>query len=405
MSRAHDKLPEYPDAQGTIHDFEHTYHHYRMRIRHYFALKVNEAAAEDLTQQVFLKAMENLHRFRGKSSLFTWIFRIAQNVMKNEYRSNSRKSETTYDFMEYETQSISVDFARYIDIRIDISVAMQQLSELDQQIISLRFFADCTLNEVSKIVGMRESAVKNRLYRALEKLRVNLKEWGALAMKSIQDLVTIESKNITEDQHSQVHRDILNELKNNVEQLAAKYNHKPSKITIEIYPDLPAFHQAVGEDDAPSWFMGTYSNNTLQIVSPLSPGPEHTYHSILRSTLHLYAMWLVNDINPNAPKWLCQGIGGYEAQQMTPDFIRNTTADAIKSGSVPTLQELNDDSWQFGEQGFQFAYLLTAYILEQYGLESLNKLIRRPDDFTGIFQCTETEFHARWVKALSNKYS
>ncbi|WP_340395330.1 sigma factor-like helix-turn-helix DNA-binding protein [Paenibacillus sp. FSL E2-0177] len=42
--------------------------------------------------------------------------------------------------------------------------------------ISLRFFVDCTLLEISKIVGMRESAVKKRLYRALEKLRSELKE-------------------------------------------------------------------------------------------------------------------------------------------------------------------------------------------------------------------------------------
>ncbi|WP_076124823.1 RNA polymerase sigma factor [Paenibacillus odorifer] len=42
--------------------------------------------------------------------------------------------------------------------------------------ISLRFFVDCTLSEISKIVGMRESAVKKRLYRALEKLRSELKE-------------------------------------------------------------------------------------------------------------------------------------------------------------------------------------------------------------------------------------
>ncbi|MEK4187112.1 MULTISPECIES: RNA polymerase sigma factor [Paenibacillus] len=42
--------------------------------------------------------------------------------------------------------------------------------------ISLRFFIDCTLLEISEIVGMRESAVKNRLYRALEKLRSELKE-------------------------------------------------------------------------------------------------------------------------------------------------------------------------------------------------------------------------------------
>lgn len=173
MSRAHDKLPGYPDNQGTKQTFEDTYDEYRPRIRHYLALKLNPTAADDLTQQVFLKAMENLDKFNGTSSLFTWIFKIAQNTVKNEYRSLARKNEKPYDFTRFESQSISLDFAGYVDIRIDIGAALKKLSERDQQIISLRFFVDCTLQEISQIVGMRESAVKNRLYRSLAKLKKN----------------------------------------------------------------------------------------------------------------------------------------------------------------------------------------------------------------------------------------
>ena len=82
MSRAHDNLPVYPDNQGTKRTFEEVYDEYRLRIRQYFALKVNPMAADDLTQQVFLRAMENLDKFNGNSSLFTWIFKIAQNTVK-----------------------------------------------------------------------------------------------------------------------------------------------------------------------------------------------------------------------------------------------------------------------------------------------------------------------------------
>lgn len=62
--------------------------------------------ADDLAQQVFLKAAENLHTFKGGSSLFTWVFKIAQNTVKNEYRRLSRQQETPYDFSNYESQSI-----------------------------------------------------------------------------------------------------------------------------------------------------------------------------------------------------------------------------------------------------------------------------------------------------------
>ncbi|MGG4341735.1 RNA polymerase sigma factor [Paenibacillus lautus] len=403
MSRAQDNLPVYPDNQGTKRTFEEVYDEYRLRIRHYLALKVNPMAADDLTQQVFLRAMENLDKFNGNSSLFTWIFKIAQNTVKNEYRSISRKHEMPYDFTSYESQSISLDFARYVDIRIDISAALKQLSELDQQIISLRFFVDCTLSEISRIVGMHESAVKNRLYRSLEKLKKELKEWGDITIMSILDLISFESKSDASHHQSNVHQDLFQELKNDVERIAARYNHQPShKIVIEIYPDLPTFHQAVGESDAPDWFMGTFDNNTLKIVSPLNPGPEHTYQSILRSTLHLYTMWLISDINPLAPKWIRQGIGGYEAQQMSEDFIRNTTSEAISNRAIPCFEDLNDDSWDFGKTGFQFSYLIVEFIIKKYGLDPLNQLIRKPHDYQDIFQLSEEKLHEQWAKALQD---
>ncbi|WP_342410595.1 sigma factor [Paenibacillus sp. FSL R10-2778] len=86
MSGAHDKSTGYPDEQGDKQSFEITYNQYRERIHKYLSLKVNSGSAEDLTQQVFLKALEKIHTFKGNSSLFTWIFKIAQNIVKNEYR-------------------------------------------------------------------------------------------------------------------------------------------------------------------------------------------------------------------------------------------------------------------------------------------------------------------------------
>ncbi|WP_139996530.1 RNA polymerase sigma factor [Paenibacillus paridis] len=408
MSGAHDKLPVYPDKQGQIKNFEITYNQYRHRICKYLSLKVNPLAAEDLTQQVFLKAIENIHSFKENASVFTWIFKIAQNIAKNEYRSASRKKELAYDYTSYESQSVSLDFAKYVEIRIDISAALKKLNELDQQIIALRFFVDCTLSDISKIVGMRESAVKNRLYRALEKLRSELKEWGDIAIMSILDRISIVNKsdaNDTNERLQKVQQDLFNELKQHVEKISLKYNHQPSKkIIIEIYRDLPTFHQAVGEQNAPNWFMGTFEDNILKIVSPLNPGPEHTYQSILTSTIHLFTMWLITDINPLAPKWIRQGIGGYESRGMSEEFIKHSTLDIIDQLVIPSFHELNNDTWDFETmKGFQFSYLIVEFVIEKFGLGALNQVIRNPTSFKGIFQCSEQELHAQWVDYIKNK--
>ncbi|GGG60764.1 RNA polymerase sigma factor [Paenibacillus radicis (ex Gao et al. 2016)] len=410
MSGAYDNRPVYPDEQSTIEKFEQCYEQYRSRIRSYISLKTNAAAADDLTQQVFLKAIENLHSFKENASFFTWIFKIAENTVKNEYRSLARKKEMPYDFTSYESQSVSLDFAKYVEIRIDIGSALNKLKELDQQIISLRFFLDCTLSEIANIVGMRESAVKNRLYRSLEKLRTELKEWGDIAVMSILDMISIVNKNEaagSKDPFEKVHQDLFRTLKENVERIASKYKHRPScKTIIEIYPDLPTFHQAVGEADAPNWFMGTYEGNRLKIVSPLNPGPEHTYESIIKSTLHLYTMWLIEDINATAPKWVRQGIGGYEAKQMTEEFIANTTADAVRRGEIPEFLEFNNDTWDFETmKGFQYSYLIVEFITESYGLDTLNQVIRNPHEFNGIFKRSESELREQWISYMKTKFN
>lgn len=406
MSGAHGTNPVYPDKQESITNFESTYELYRQRICQYFSLKLNLMVADDLTQQVFLKAAENLHRFQGKSNLFTWIFKIAQNTLKNEYRRLSRKKESPFDFTGYESLSIPLEFTKYVDFRIDIGVALKKLDEKDHEIIALRFFVDCTLLEISKIVGMRESAVKNRLYRALEKLKKELKEWGGITVMSIQDLISIVNKGENEglnNRLNKVHQDLFNELSDHIERISLKYNYHPSqKVTIEVYPDLPSFHQAVGEADAPNWFMGTYEGSILKIVSPLNPGPEHTYQSILKGTVHLFTMWLISEINPKAPKWIRQGIGGYEAKLMTQDYIEVTTKEAIQHLGIPTFDQLDNDTWDFDTmKGFQFSYLFVKFVDQQYGIDHLNQLIRNPQDFNGIFQCSEKELHQKMVGFIS----
>jgi RNA polymerase sigma factor, sigma-70 family len=410
VSRAQDKTktPVLPEEQEHIQHFEAIYDHYRERIRNYIAVKTNSAAADDLTQQVFLKAIENFHLFKRNSSILTWLFKIAHNIVKNEYRTRSRKKETVLEVIDFPTQSISLDTARDVDIRIDISAALAQLNELDQQIISLRFFIDCTLVEISKIIGMPESAVKNRLYRALNKLKKELKEWGDIAIMSIKELISIVDKSeasTKNDGMSKVYHDLFDELKTNVERILTTYRHRPSqKITIEIYPDLSTFHQAIGEPDAPDWFMGTYEHNKIKIVSPLNPGPEHTYQSILRHTISLFTMWVLKDINPLAPKWLTHGLGGHEAKQTSQEYIQYSTSEAIRNDVVPSFQDLTDDTWNFEKMGgYAFSHLIVEYLLHTYNSDALNKFIRDATDFQGAFQVSEAELHAMWVQYLKSR--
>ncbi|MGO4695968.1 RNA polymerase sigma factor [Paenibacillus sp. 2TAB26] len=393
MSGAHDK-------------FEDIFTLYYDRIRRFLSLKVDIQTAEDLTQLTFMKAMEHINSFRGDSSLFTWICHIANNNLKNEFRRKDRNCETYVDLNHLENRFISFEFTKNVEIRIDITLALEQLSEIDREIISLHYDVGCTLKEVSEITQMKLSAVKNRLYRALEKLRKELhNDEEVRSFMSVIDYITVISKNELKgasEQDSKVYQDIINHLKTSVDRICTQLRHQPSKkISIEIYPDLQSFHHAVGEPDAPNWFMGIIENNTIKIASPLHPGPEHTYQSILKSTLHLYTIWLVTDINPAAPKWLYQGLGGYEAGLMTKEYIDSSIAELVKHSQIPTFEDLEDNTWEFDEKkGFQFSYTLSEFVLQHYGIEALNKIIRNPLDFEDAFNCSAAEIHKLWSHTL-----
>ncbi|MCK9860976.1 hypothetical protein CFI03_020635 [Paenibacillus sp. ATY16] len=119
--------------------------------------------------------------------------------------------------------------------------------------------------------------------------------------------------------------------------------------------------------------MGMIEADTIKITSPLNPGPEHTYQSILKSTVHLFTIWLVKDINPLAPKWLYQGIGGYEAGLMTRDYINESIMDLVTRGEIPTFSELENDTWDFESmRGFQIEH---QTILKLFSLPLRRKYI------------------------------
>lgn len=385
---------------------EDLYARYHHRLRKYLQLKVDMQTAEDLAQTTFVKALENIHAFRDHASPFTWLWRIASNTLKNEYRSKSRRREEYADLGRLDSRFVSCEFANNVEIRVDVGSAMRKLNETDREILTLHYDIGCTLKEISEIVGLKLSTTKNRLYRALAKLRIELTGNGEVPaiMSLFHNFLFMDRP--TPAHAAQVKEDLVGELGSGVDRVTKRLRHQPAeKLTIEIYPDLDAFHRAVGEPDAPDWFMGVIDGMTIKIVSPLNPGPAHTYKSVLQSTVHLFTILMVKEMNPTAPKWLYQGLGGYEAGLMTKEHIRGSIRKTVESDDVPTFEDLEDNSWDFErKKGFQYAYTLAEFILREYGEEGLNRLIRKPADFQDVLRCSEPEFRSRWIAFLKEHY-
>ncbi|MFH1444704.1 MAG: RNA polymerase sigma factor [Candidatus Peregrinibacteria bacterium] len=139
--------------------------------RYVFARTRQQAISEDIVQDVFTKAWEKRHTFcPQQASLRTWLFTIMVNTMRDHFRRQKRRG----------TDPLDDDIADDIDIVHDadtavmsefVLVRLRMLSEREQELLTLRYINALSIQEVCGITGMKESAVKVAIHRAIAKLR------------------------------------------------------------------------------------------------------------------------------------------------------------------------------------------------------------------------------------------
>ncbi len=159
--------------RGEAQAFEQLYETYFNRIYRYIMNRVSsQADAEDLTQQVFLKALESIGSFKWRGVSFSsWLFRIAHNQVVDHDRKGSREKTLPLD---EERLVSSADPAIHIEKKLtgeQLFVSCKQLSDAQQEVISLRFAAGLSITKTSEAMGRSEGAVKVLQHDAIVRLR------------------------------------------------------------------------------------------------------------------------------------------------------------------------------------------------------------------------------------------
>ena len=126
----------------------------------------NRDDAKDITQDSFLKILENINRFRSDSKFSTWLYRIVYNQ--------------SIGFIKRENRANSVDYSLLIEISEnndnkegeiqDLYKAINKLEDTDRNIIMLFYLAEKTIKEIAQITGLSISNIKVILHRARKKL-------------------------------------------------------------------------------------------------------------------------------------------------------------------------------------------------------------------------------------------
>jgi RNA polymerase sigma-70 factor (ECF subfamily) len=165
-----------PGWEIELADWLHHQHHWLHR--RCGVLLGNQAEAEDACQEVALKVMRAINRFEGRSSLRTWVARIADNHCYTVIRQRSAKAISThlqYSIVLHETNRFSEEEALQATATSVEAVhsTLECLTLNNRQVLELRFFRELSLEQMASSLDLSLSATKMRLYRAMAAFREN----------------------------------------------------------------------------------------------------------------------------------------------------------------------------------------------------------------------------------------
>lgn len=160
--------------QGDREAFGELYKKYFKKIYRYCSFNTNhDELAKDICQETFVKAWIKIKDFALKEnwSLQAFLFTIARNLIIDQSR---KKKELQIDEFEnhLETnENFIEDFDKKEDIN-KIKTALSKLDEVERQIIIFRYFEDMDTKDVAEIIGIKDGALRVRIHRVLEKLKI-----------------------------------------------------------------------------------------------------------------------------------------------------------------------------------------------------------------------------------------
>ncbi len=140
-------------------------------------LAKDRALADDLAQEVFLRAYRGLVGFQGRSAFGTWLYRIAYNVYLNNRTRVRRFCELPDD---YDTRTVAPESALSAprsDLRRDLAAAIETLPERYRAVVVLYYLEEVSYPEIADILSVPLGTVKTHLHRAKRLLRQQMTTW------------------------------------------------------------------------------------------------------------------------------------------------------------------------------------------------------------------------------------
>ena len=131
----------------------------------------NRQDAEDLTQDTFVKAFRNFHRYDSKYPFGAWLFTIGRRTVYNHYRGQKNRQTEELSFDVVETAATPDQEAECDDQKHALWEVAKKLKKEYQEVLVLKYIEDLSVEEISKVLGKTKTNVKIRLFRARNQLK------------------------------------------------------------------------------------------------------------------------------------------------------------------------------------------------------------------------------------------
>lgn len=130
----------------------------------------DQATAEDVFQDTWVRVVRNIGSFRGDCRFSTWLFQIALNLCRNQMRSRARRTFVDIEDASYLAEDPEVDGMKILQAQ-KVRRLVASLPPKMREVIVLRYYHNKTDVEIAEVTGLPPGTVKSRLHRATELLR------------------------------------------------------------------------------------------------------------------------------------------------------------------------------------------------------------------------------------------
>lgn len=152
-------------------NMEEIYNKYANAIKNYiFCITKDITLAEDIMQETFIVAINEINKFRGDCEISVWLFSIAKKILYKKTKKSNMNNMISIDEFEFADNKTPEEEYISNDNKLKLFEALQKLDSNTREVIYLRLTGDLTFKEIGKILNKTENWAKVTFFRGKQKL-------------------------------------------------------------------------------------------------------------------------------------------------------------------------------------------------------------------------------------------